>query len=315
MNKLYMGIDVGSVCVKGVIIDEYDNIIASYLLNTLGNPITSVKKVILKLRENIDLEQYKVVSVGITGSARKLIGLLLGAQIVKNEITALSVGVLKLYPEARTILDIGGEDSKIIVVNNGVVVDYAINSSCNAGCGCFIDNLIKRLNIDINSVSDLALKGNRINVSSNCMLFAESELINKIQLGYKKEDILYGACKIISQNFVNGVAKGKKVLTPIIFCGGLSNNICIVKCLEEMFGEDILVNKNSQFMSAIGMAILARNSKKEKEFSFDIDNYNVETRLSNCLNCANNCEIVTVYKNNSIIDFWGNKCDKLEKNL
>lgn len=315
MSELYMGIDVGSVFVKGIIIDEYDNIITSYLIETLGNPINAVKKVILKLKENIDLEQYKVVSVGVTGSARKLIGSMLNGQVIKNEITALSVGTMKVYPDVKTIIDIGGEDSKIIIVNDGVVVDYAINTSCNAGCGSFMDSLARRMNIDYSRVSDLALRSkNSIDVISSCMIFAESDLIHKIQEGYKIEDILAGACNAVCNNFINSVKKGKKVMTPIVFNGGVSKNIYIVKYLEKLLGEDIIVNKNAQYMCAFGIAIMAKKSNVKKEFSFNIDNYNIDTRIANCLNCSSNCEIVTVYKNNNLIDMWGNKCDKIKNN-
>lgn len=309
-----MGIDVGSVFVKGIVIDEYDNIITSYCIETFGNPIASVKKVVLKLKSDINLDQYKVVSVGVTGSARKIISALLGGQVVKNEITALSVGTIRLYPDVKTIIDIGGENSKIIIVNNGVVVDYAINTSCNAGTGSFIDTLAKRMNINISLVSDLAFNGkNNINVASSCMIFAESDLIHKIQDGYKKEDILAGACNAVSQNYVNSVTKGKKVISPIVFNGGVSKNLYVVKCLENLLGEKIIVNKNSQLMCAFGIAIMARNSGLESEFNFDIDNYNIETKIANCINCSSNCEIVTIYKNDNLIDMWGNKCEKVEK--
>ena len=107
VNKLYMGIDIGSISTKGVIIDEYNNIITSSYLMTSGNPILAVKNVIKNMREDIDLNKYQVVSVGTTGSARKLIGTMLGAKTIKNEITAHAVGTVKLYPDVRTIFEIG----------------------------------------------------------------------------------------------------------------------------------------------------------------------------------------------------------------
>ena len=109
MNKLYMGIDIGSISTKGVIIDEYNNIITSSYLYTSGNPINAVKNVIKNMREDIDLNKYQVVSVGTTGSARKLIGTMIGAKTIKNEITAHAVGTVKLYPDVRTIFEIGGQ--------------------------------------------------------------------------------------------------------------------------------------------------------------------------------------------------------------
>ena len=311
MNKLYMGIDIGSISTKGVIIDEYDNIIASSYLYTEGNPIRAVKKVIKEMREGIDLANYKVVSVGTTGSARKLIGLMLGAGTIKNEITAHAVGTIRLYPEVRTIFEIGGQDSKITLVNNGIVTDYAMNTLCAAGTGAFIGALARRLNVDIEDVARVAFSSsNHVNIAARCTVFAESDLIHKIQAGYKKEDILAGVCRAIATNYINNVAKGKKIQTPIVFNGGVSKNMAVVKAFEEITGQKIIVNKNSHLMGAFGVAVMARESKKESVFDFNIDDYKLETKIASCGRCSNNCEIVAVYKNDKLIDHWGNRCER-----
>ena len=311
MNKLYMGIDIGSISTKGVIIDEYDNIMASSYLYTEGNPIKAVKDVVRNMKKDIDLNKYQVVSVGTTGSARKLIGTMLGADTIKNEITAHAIGTIKLYPNVRTIFEIGGQDSKITIVNSGVVTDYAMNTLCAAGTGAFISSLAKRLDVEIEDVAKVAFTSeNKINIAARCTVFAESDLIHKIQAGYKKEDIISGVCRAIANNYINNVAKGKKIEAPIVFNGGVSKNMAVVKAFEEITGEKIIVNKNSHLMGAFGIAIMARNSKKEKVFNFDIDDYKIETRLASCGRCSNNCEIVTVYKNDELIDHWGNRCDR-----
>lgn len=311
MNKLYMGIDIGSISTKGVIIDEFDNIIASSYLYTEGNPIKAVKNVVRNMRGEIDLDNYQVVSVGTTGSARKLIGTLLDASIIKNEITAHAVGTLRYYPNVRTIFEIGGQDSKITLVNNGVVTDYAMNTLCAAGTGAFIGSLAKRLDVPIEEVANVAFTSKkRVNIAARCTVFAESDLIHKIQAGYKKEDILAGVCRAIATNYINNVGKGKKIQAPIVFNGGVSKNLAVVRAFEEITGEKIIVNKNSHLMGAFGIAIMARNSKKEKVFDFDIDNYTLETKIANCGRCSNNCEIVAVYKNNNLIDHWGNRCER-----
>ena len=311
MNKLYMGIDIGSISTKGVIIDEYDNIMASSYIYTEGNPIGAVKQVVKNMREEIDTDNYKVVSVGTTGSARKLIGTMLDATTIKNEITAHAIGTIRFYPDVRTIFEIGGQDSKITLVNNGIVTDYAMNTLCAAGTGAFISSLAKRLDVKIEDVAKVAFSSkNKVNIAARCTVFAESDLIHKIQAGYKKEDIIAGVCRAIATNYINNVAKEKKIQTPIVFNGGVSKNAAVVKAFEEITGEKIIVNKNSHLMGAIGIAIMAKDSKEERVFDFDIDNYNIETRIASCGRCANNCEIVTVYKNNDLIDHWGNRCEK-----
>lgn len=318
MNKLYMGIDIGAISTKGVIIDKYDNIIASAYLDTEGEPIKAIKRLIKMLRHEIDLDNYQIVSVGTTGRARKLIGALLEANVIKNEITAQAVGTIKLYPDVRTIIDIGGEDAKIILVHDGIVTDYGINTSCMAGEGNFLDMLFKQLNIDTEQIGKIAINStNRVDISAKCMIFAKTDIIHKIQMGYKKEDILSGACRMVAMNYLNGVGKGKKIQAPIVFNGGVSKNIMVVKYFEELLGQKIIVNRNSRLMSAFGIAIMARESKKEKLFNFDIDADGLDTKLINCTKCSNNCEIMAIYKNNKMIDYWGNRCkhDVILKNV
>ena len=138
MKKAYLGIDIGSISTKGVIIDDDKNIIAKVYLWTEGNPIEASKRVIASLKEQFDTNEYKVVSSGTTGSARKLVGAMIGASMVKNEITAHAVGTTTLHPDVRTILEIGGQDSKIIIVEDGIAVDYAMNTLCAAGTGSFL---------------------------------------------------------------------------------------------------------------------------------------------------------------------------------
>ena len=311
MNKLYMGIDIGSISTKGVIIDQYGNIFTSSYLYTSGNPIIAVKNVVKNMKNDIDLNKYQVVSIGTTGSARKLIGKMLGADTIKNEITAHAVGTIKLYPDVRTIFEIGGQDSKITLVNNGIVYDYAMNTLCAAGTGAFISSLAKRLDVSIENVSDVAFSSkNKVNIAARCTVFAESDLIHKIQAGYKKEDIIAGVCRAVASNYINNVSKGKKIVSPIVFNGGVSKNKAVIRAFEEITGEKIIVNKNSHLMGAYGIALMARDSKKEKVFDFNIDNLKLETKIVNCGRCSNNCEIVTVYKNDELIDHYGNRCER-----
>lgn len=311
MNKLYMGIDIGSVSTKGVIIDKNNNILASSYLYTEGSPIETVKKVINEMKQNIDLNTYKVVSVGTTGSARKLIGTLLKANIIKNEITAHAIGATTLYPNTRTILEIGGQDSKITLIKNGIVVDYAMNTLCAAGTGAFISSLAKRLDIPIEKIGKIALSSkNKVNIAARCTVFAETDLIHKIQAGYKKEDIIAGVCRAVANNYINNVAKGKKIYGPILFNGGVSKNKAVVSAFEEILGEKITVDKNSHLMGAIGMAIMARTCQKEEIFDFNIENLKLETKIIECKRCSNNCEIVSVYRNDILIDYWGNHCER-----
>ena len=313
MEKCYLGIDIGSISTKGAIIDKDNNIIASEYLYTEGNPVKAVKKLVLSLKNKLDRDNYKVVSVGTTGSARKLIGTILNASVVKNEITAHAIGTTSIYKDVRTIFEIGGQDSKIIILDNGIVTDYAMNTLCAAGTGSFLSSQAKRLGIDVEDFGKIALTSkNPTSIAARCTVFAESDLVHKAQIGHRKEDIIAGLCKAVATNYLNNVGKGKRILPPIVFQGGVSKNIGVIKAFEDITKEHIIVDKNSHLMGALGVAILAKESKIEREFNFDIEDINFETRGINCGRCANNCEIICVYKNKSIIDAWGNRCERGE---
>ena len=315
MIKGYLGIDIGSISTKGVIIDSEHNIIASSYLWTMGNPMDAVKNVLRELKNSIIDKNIKIVSVGTTGSARKLIGTMLNASIIKNEITAHAIGTLSIYPNIRTIIEIGGQDSKIILIKDGIVVDYAMNTLCAAGTGAFLSSQAKRLGIPVEEFGEIALTSdNPTPIAARCTVFAESDLIHKIQTGNKKEDIVAGLCKSVAENYLNNVARGKKIETPIIFQGGVSKNIGVLKAFEKILETEIITDSNGHLMGALGVAIL---SKKEKEidFSFDIIDNSFMTVSRNCSKCPNNCEIIEVRENEQLIDAWGNRCDNGLNNI
>ena len=312
MTKAYLGIDIGSISTKGVVIDKDNNIVASTYLWTRGNPLKAVKEVLVNIKKQLP-KNYKVVGVGTTGSARKLVGTILGANIIKNEITAHAIGTLSKYPDIRTIIEIGGQDSKIILLKDQVVIDYAMNTLCAAGTGAFLSSQAERLDIPVEEFGSIALTSNNPTpIAARCTVFAESDLVHKAQMGHKKEDIVAGLCKSVALNYLNNVGKGKKIASPIIFQGGVSKNIGVVKAFEKILNEKIITDENGHLMGALGVAIL---SKKEPEinFSFDIVEEDFETSSINCSGCPNNCEIICIKKDDKLLDSWGNRCEKGKK--
>lgn len=308
MKKGYLGVDIGSISTKGVVIDEENNILAKAYLMTKGNPIAAVGELLNELKK--DCSDVKIVGVGTTGSARKLIGTMLGANIVKNEITAHAIGTLSRHKDIRTILEIGGQDSKIILIEDGIVVDYAMNTLCAAGTGSFLSSQAKRLDIPIEKFGEIALTSSSPTpIAARCTVFAESDLVHKAQMGHKKNDIVAGLCRSVALNYLNNVGKGKKIMEPIIFQGGVSKNIGVVKAFEEILNTKIITDDNGHLMGAIGVAILSK-SQEEVDFHFDITDHNFTTVGTNCGRCPNHCEIVCVKKDNQLIDAWGNRCDK-----
>ncbi len=308
MKKGYLGIDIGSISTKGVLIDQENHILASGYLMTKGNPIQAVKELLKILQKGS--EKIKIVGVGTTGSARRLIGTMLNANIIKNEITAHAIGTLSRYPDIRTILEIGGQDSKIILIQDGIVVDYAMNTLCAAGTGSFLSSQAKRLDIPVEKFGEIALSSsNPTPIAARCTVFAESDLVHKAQMGHKKKDIVAGLCHSVALNYLNNVGKGKKIEGPIIFQGGVSKNIGVVKAFEEILNCPIITDPDGHLMGAIGVAILSKD-QEEVDFSFDITDSNFTTVGTSCGKCANHCEIICVKKENQLIDAWGNRCEK-----
>jgi len=309
--KYYLGIDVGSISTKGVIIDSNEKLIAYEYLWTEGNPINAVKEVIKNLYSKIKDKNIKVSSVGTTGSARKLIGVMLSASVVKNEITAHAIGCLSRHKEVRTILEIGGQDSKIILINKGIVSDYAMNTLCAAGTGAFLTSQAKRLGIRIEDFGNIALQSKKpAKVAARCTVFAESDLVHKLQTGYTKEDIVAGLCNAVVNNYLNNVGKGKKIVGPVVFQGGVSKNKGVVAAFEKALNEKILVDDYGHLMGAIGIAIIAKRSGLEIEFDEKIEEVKFETSGIECQKCSNKCDIICVLKNQRLIDSFGHRCDK-----
>ena len=315
--KAFLGIDTGSISTKGVVIDEQRNIIARSYLWTEGNPTVAARKVADELHEQLQEGGYnvEVMAVGTTGSARRLVGAILGATVVKNEITAHAVGTTHLHPDVRTILEIGGQDSKIICIDGGIATDYAMNTLCAAGTGSFMSSQAHRLGVAVEEFGDIALTSQHpASIAARCTVFAESDLVHKIQVGYPREDIIAGLCKAVAVNYLNNVGKGKKITAPVVFQGGVSKNVGVVKAFEDALGMNVLVDPDGHLMGAYGAALLAADSPTSqwKPFDFNIDNIEFRTREVICQKCANHCEIVCVYRDDTLIDAWGNRCEKGE---
>ena len=309
MINAYLGVDIGSISTKGVIIDDHNKILASSYIWTKGNPMEAVKTLIHNLENQIDKTKINIIGVGTTGSARKLIGTMLNANVIKNEITAHAIGTLSLYPDVKTIFEIGGQDSKIILIEDGIVVDYAMNTLCAAGTGAFLSSQASRLGVEVEDFGNIALTSKKpTKIAARCTVFAESDLVHKLQIGYKKEDIIAGLCKSVVSNYLNNVGKGKKIKTPIIFQGGVSKNIGVKKAFEEEVGSEVIVDPNGHLMGALGAAILSKKAPTKTNFQFSITEDNFETRGIECNRCPNHCEIICISKNKQLIDAWGNRC-------
>lgn len=329
--RVYLGIDVGSVTTKLALVDENGKYVDSIMLKTAGTPVKAVQTGLNKLYEK-RMTEYEVSGVGTTGSGRNLAGALVGADVVKNEITAHAVAASVNIPGVQTILEIGGQDSKIIILRDGIVTDFAMNTVCAAGTGSFLDHQAQRLNVPIEKFGETALKStNPARIAGRCGVFAESDLIHKQQLGYPVEDLLYGLCQALVRNYLSNLALGKELLPTISFQGGVATNSGMVKAFEEALGHKIIVPQNHQTMGAIGAALLAMENHQytnaQTTFKgWEVGDMSFHSITCECNGCSNNCEVITIvegeieqehYDNikdikGNIIARWGGTCGRWE---
>mgnify|MGYP000054785564 CR=1 FL=1 len=315
--KGYLGIDVGSVTTKMVIIDEKNKVIAHNYLRTEGNPVKAVQEGMKDIRERLD-SPLRVEAVGTTGSGRYLAGVLVGADTVKNEITAHAVAATCFVPEVKTIFEIGGQDSKIIIVRDEIVVDFAMNTLCAAGTGSFLDHQAARLNLPIERFGEYALKSSQpVRIAGRCTVFAESDMVHKQQTGHNREDIIAGLCQALVRNYLNNVAKGKELLSPFLFQGGVAANQGIKAVFERELESKVIVPPHHAVMGAIGAAILAREDifsrrEKTKFKSFEMAEANYRTSSFECGDCANSCEVIQLSLSDKPVSRWGSRCRKWE---
>ncbi len=312
--KTYLGVDVGSVSTDIALIDEDGNVLDSVYLRTQGQPIKAVQDGIRQIGDRLD-GNVKVCGVGTTGSGRQLAGLIVGADIVKNEITAHAVASSRILPDVHTILEIGGQDSKIIILRNGIVTDFAMNTVCAAGTGSFLDQQAYRLGIPIEKFGDMALKANTsVRIAGRCTVFAESDMIHKQQLGYSTEEIINGLCEALVRNYLNNIGKGKDIAEPILFQGGVAANKGIKAAFERALGMDVVVPEYYGIMGAIGAALLAEEAVKRQDVTrfkgFEISDMSFVNNGFDCNGCANMCEVVEFVQNGCVLARWGDKCGK-----
>ena len=313
--KAYLGIDVGSVSTKFVLIGEKNEIIFSSYFRTEGNPIAAIQKGLRELKERIENHNpdIKITGVGTTGSARYLAGVITGADLIKNEITAHARGVRRFIPDAKTVIEIGGQDSKIIILENSVVTDFAMNLVCSAGTGAFLDAQSFRLGIPVENFGELALKSkNPTTLGSRCSVFAESDMIHKQQIGHKIGDIVAGLCQGLARNYLSGVARGKKINPPIVFLGGVSENTGMRWAFEKALEQKIIVPPYNTVMGALGAAILIKTlaPSKTKFRGFDISEKDVKCASFQCRGCPNQCEVIEAKIEGKIVARWGDRCAK-----
>ncbi len=308
----YLGIDVGSITTKMVVLGEDGQVLAKSYIRNNGRPIEAIQRgmeeILLKLGQNLSID-----GVATTGSARHLAAYLVGADLIKNEITAHAIAVIDFLPEAKTIFEIGGQDSKLIVLRRGVVSDFAMNTVCAAGTGSFLDQQAARLGISIEAFGALALKSSHpVKIAGRCTVFAETDMIHKQQIGHAMEDIIAGLCDSLVKNYLNNVCRGKEILSPIVFQGGVAANLGIRRAFEKELEVSLIVPDHFDVMGAIGAAKLVKKAHppRTRFKGFDLPQKSCSTRGFECGECGNQCEVIELLVDQQVVACWGDLCER-----
>jgi len=235
----------------------------------------------------------------------------MNTEIIKNEITTHTLAAVKILPDVRTIVEIGGQDSKIIIVEGGMAVDFAMNTVCAAGTGSFLDQQAGRLGIKVEDMGAMALSAEHAaTISGRCTVFAETDMIHKQQIGIPMNEIVAGLCRSLARNYLATVAKGKPIRPPIVFQGGVAANRGIVGQFEKRTGFEFRVSPYYGIAGAYGAALLASMVEGDQPEFQGFDMLEREHKIDSfiCKKCEEVCSVLRLYRDGKPISFWNDRC-------
>ncbi len=257
-TECWLGIDVGSTSTNLVLTNSENKILGYRYLRTAGNPVTAVKLGLRELQDQFQ-DTVRIAGVGTTGSGRYMIGRLVGADVVRDEITAQAKGARTLVPTVDTVMEIGGQDSKFIAMDNGVVTDFQMNKICAAGTGSFIEEQAKKLGIELSQFGEIVFESEApISLGERCTVFMETSIAAHLAHGAAVEDLASGLCYSIVKNYLNRVVGQKRIGNTILFQGGVAHNQGVVNALRATLGKEVIVPPFFSVTGAFGAAVLAR---------------------------------------------------------
>lgn len=316
--EVYLGIDIGSLSTNVVLIDAEHRVIARRYLMTEGRPIEAVRRGLAEIGMEIG-DRVTVIAVGTTGSGRYLIGDYVGADIVRNEITAQATAAVHIDPTVDTIFEIGGQDSKYIALADRAVVDFEMNKACAAGTGSFLQEQAEKLKINIErEFGEKALCAScPVGCGERCTVFMESDLVAHQRSGARKDDLIAGLAYSIASNYLTRVVGDRRIGNNVFFQGGVAWNKGVVAAFEKLLGKHVTVPPHHDVTGAIGAAILAIEAAELTGFKtafkgFDLYKRTYQLSSFPCEDCSNHCEIRKVEIENDEVLYYGARCEKFE---
>jgi predicted CoA-substrate-specific enzyme activase len=320
----YLGIDVGSVSTNLVVIGNAGKVLKEIYLYTDGRPIEIVTRGLKEIESELG-SSLDIHGVGTTGSGRELIGELIGADTINDEITAHKTGAMFIsrqmdIPQVDTIFEIGGQDSKFIRIEKGVVVDFTMNEACAAGTGSFLEEQSEKMGISIKEqFARLALASSSpASLGERCTVFMERDVIALLSKGSEVGDLAAGLAYSVALNYLNRVVRGRKIGNVIFFQGGTAYNDAVAAAFSQILSKQIIVPPHNGVMGAIGAALIARDrmqrsASTSKFRGYDLGRVDFTSHDFVCHACSNYCDIkeFTIEGQRT---YWGDQCsDKFRK--
>ena len=293
--NVYMGIDIGSTSTKAIIISEDKEVIAGLYTRTIGRPVTVVQTIfeaIDRIQQDLEII-FNFSGVGTTGSGRKFIGKIIGADTVVDEITAHARAAYELDNEVDTIIEIGGQDAKFTTLQNGSVTFSIMNHVCAAGTGSFIEEQAKKLNCSLTDYSSRAENVKAPMSSDRCTVFMERDLNHYLNEGYTVNELLASVLHSVRENYLTKVAVQKNIGKKIFFQGATAKNKALVAAFEQKLKKPLMVSKYCHLTGALGIALdLYDNRQKKSEFrGLKLYKEKIPVRSEVCNLCTNNCKL------------------------
>ncbi|MBI5599757.1 MAG: CoA activase [Deltaproteobacteria bacterium] len=313
----YLGLDIGSTSTNVVLIDTDMKLISKSYLPTSGRPLEAVRKGLTEVYDECG-GHVNVIGAGSTGSGRYLIGDFVGADVIRNEITAQATAAASIDRDVDTIFEIGGQDSKYIALKDGVVVGFEMNKVCAAGTGSFLEEQAERIGISIKGeFSNLALDSAApAPMGERCTVFIETDMVHHQQRGVDKGGLTAGLAYSIVHNYLNRVVGDRRIGNRIFFQGGTAANLAVVAAFEKVTGKQITVPLHHDVTGAIGVAILAMKEKdpsaQTRFKGFDLRNRGYSLESFECRDCANVCDIRKVVMEGEKPLYYGGRCEKYD---
>jgi predicted CoA-substrate-specific enzyme activase len=314
--QAYLGVDVGSISTNVVVIDQEMRVLSKQYLMTAGRPLEAIRQGLAAAGKEVG-DRVIIQGAGTTGSGRYLTGDFIGADIVRNEITAQATAAAAIDPLVDTIFEIGGQDSKFISLENGAIVDFMMNKVCAAGTGSFLEEQAEKLGISIRGEFGALALGSEspVRLGERCTVFMESDLVHHQQQGLDQKDLVAGLSYSIVENYLNKVVEDRRIGQRIFYQGATASNQGIVAAFEKIVGKPITVPEHNDVTGAIGVAILAMREKtwETSRFKgFDLAQSQYQISSFECKGCPNQCEVKKVTIEGEKPLFYGSRCDKYD---